>query len=85
MLLEKYNSKYHNIGHAVEYWTMFPDYMWLELAAGWTANIEKFKKDIPTETVQKFKKVVDIRKAELHNIMKTSKDYKQFITEFHNV
>jgi len=85
MLLEKYNSKYHNIGHAVEYWTMFPDYMWLELAAGWTKNIEKFKKDVPIETIEKFKKVADMQKAKMLDILKTTKDYKQFITEFHNV
>lgn len=85
MLLKKYNSKYHNIGHAVEYWTMFPDYMWLELAAGWTKNIDKFKKDIPAETIKKFKEIVDIRKLQMHNVMKNAQDYKQFITEFHNV
>jgi hypothetical protein len=64
---------------------MFPDYMWLELAAGLTKNIDKFKKDIPAETIKKFKEIVDIRKLQMHNVMKNAQDYKQFITEFHNV
>jgi tryptophan halogenase len=85
LLLEKYNSAKHNIGHAVEYWTMFPDYMWLELASAWEQDITDFAKPVANEIVSSYNNITQTRKHKINSILPTTQNYADFIEEFHSV
>lgn len=85
LLVDKYNSVKHNIGHAVEYWTMFPDYMWLELASAWCDDISAFVRPIPDDTLYLYKSIIEERKEVIDTTIPQSPDYLTFMKEFHNV
>jgi hypothetical protein len=85
LLLDKYNSEKHNIGHAVEYWTMFPDYMWLELASAWCNDISSFVKPVSDDIITKYQSMTKARKNKINSLLQNAKSYSTFMKEFHNV
>ncbi len=46
---EKYMSVKNTIESSSQFLTIFPDYMWLELAASWDVDVSKWKKEIPKD------------------------------------
>lgn len=49
ILLQKYNDAKNNMESAVNYYTMYPDYMWLELAAAWCKDVTSWSKNTSVE------------------------------------
>lgn len=42
LVLEKYNNKFNSMNAALTGYTMFPEYMWAQLAHSWNLNLDKW-------------------------------------------
>jgi len=54
LLLKKYNGVKNTIACSSQFLTIFPDYMWAELASGWTQLDTKWIKEIDISLCEKF-------------------------------
>lgn len=52
MLIEKYNHKNNTMGSTIRGWTLFPDYMWAQLAVAWGIDTKKWITDIDPITYE---------------------------------
>ena len=51
---EKYMSVKNTIESSSQFLTIFPDYMWLELATSWDVDVSKWKKEIPKDISEEY-------------------------------
>jgi hypothetical protein len=52
MLIEKYNHKNNTMGSTIRGWTLFPDYMWAQLAVAWGIDTKRWITDIDPITYE---------------------------------
>lgn len=85
LLQEKYFNKKSTIEYAVEYWTMFPDYMWVELTSAWLQHFSEWNVYVDTQMIQRYKEIISKQKQQIQTISNNANDYYNFIEELHNV
>lgn len=85
LVKNKYFDSKSTLEYAVEYWTMFPDYMWVELAGAWLEDFNNWNISVDASTVEKYVSILDKQKQRTNNISAQATDYYDFIREFHNV
>lgn len=77
LLKQKYNDAKNNMNHAVNYYTMYPDYMWIELAAAWCKDISSWSKNTDIKLQQQ---VLEYFKKPKHS---STKPYPEEMKKFH--
>jgi tryptophan halogenase len=85
MVKEKYNNKLSTLYHATQQYTMFPDYMWLELASTWIGDLSDWSLNIDKNTQNKYLDYLHNRKNKHILQCQLSKNYLDFMKEFHRL
>lgn len=67
LLYEKYMSKYNHISYAIQGYSLFPEYMWAQLAHSWNIDLSKWER--------KNYKQLDLDLTELHFTHLEKKNY----------
>lgn len=79
LLLEKYNDVKNNMESAVNHYTMYPDYMWMELASAWCKDISTWSKNTDPKLQQQVLEYFKKSKSS------TTNQYPEEMRKFHNV
>ena len=83
LLKEKYNSEKNTLMCGYNYLTIFPDYMWVELASAWTKDLNSWSKNSSEELQNKLLNHL-IKKQQLADtISNGTKNYYEFISQYH--
>lgn len=72
---EKYMSVKNTIESSSQFLTIFPDYMWLELATSWDVDVSKWKKEIPSDISEEFHSHLITRNTSLDFLANECPDY----------
>jgi tryptophan halogenase len=85
LIKDKYNHKLATLYSATQQYTMFPEYMWLELASTWIGDLGSWSKNIDKDVQNKYLKYLNDRKNKLYLQCNQSRDYLDFMKDFHGL
>jgi hypothetical protein len=85
LVKDKYNSEFATLYSATQQYTMFPEYMWLELASTWIGDLSDWSKNVDKDTQKQYLKYLYDRKNKLVLQCQSSKNYLEFMKEFHGI
>lgn len=85
LVKDKYNHKLATLYSATQQYTMFPEYMWLELASTWIGDLSSWSKNTNKEVQNKYLEYIQNRKGKLQMQCEQSENYLDFMKRFHNV
>lgn len=85
LVKEKYHSKLATLYSATQQYTMFPEYMWLELASTWLGDLKDWSKNIDKEIQEKYLHYLNIRKTKFNIKSDNSDNYLSFMKQFHEL
>jgi hypothetical protein len=77
LLFKKYNDSRNNMNSAINYHTMYPDYMWIELAAAWCKDIKCWSKNTNTDLQKQVLKYFEKQKINVES------SYPEEMRKFH--
>lgn len=85
LVKNKYNHTLSTLYAATQQYTMFPEYMWLELASSWIGDLNDWSKNIDKDVQSKYFKYLQDRKNKLNLQCENSTDYLDFMKAFHGL
>jgi len=84
LVKDKYFSELTTLHSAARNVTMFPEYMWLELASTWIGDLSDWSTNIDKVTLDKYLKYLLDRKSTLQKQCDLSENYLDFMKRFHS-
>lgn len=81
LVKDKYQSDLATLYSATQQYTMFPEYMWLELASTWIGDLTDWSKNIPKNIQDSYFKYLQDKKIAADQ----SQNYLDFMKEFHGI
>ncbi len=84
LLKEKYNSEKNTVSRSYNFLTIFPDYMWAELASVWLDNLHNWSKNSPEHLQNKLHDYLTKKQIWADGISNQTEEYYQFISKLHN-
>jgi hypothetical protein len=84
LLKEKYNSEKNTVSRSYNFLTIFPDYMWAELASVWLDNLHNWSKNSPKDLQNKLHDYLTKKQIWADGISNQTEEYYQFISKLHN-
>lgn len=81
----KYNSELATLYAATQQYTMFPEYMWLELASTWIGNLQDWSKQIDINIQNQYLNYLHERKNKCKEQSSQSDAYLNFMKNFHGL
>ena len=82
LLLEKYNSVQNTFASSSKFFTIFPDYMWAELASAWTpSDLKNWYKTIPHDLALKYYYKLEEQKKTHYTNSKKCQKYATWIDQ----
>lgn len=85
LVKNKYRHELSTMYSATQQYTMFPEYMWLELASTWIGDLNSWSKNIDNDVQSKYLKYLHDRKNKLNLQCENSIDYLDFMKAFHGL